>query len=148
MDDLLAFLRARVDDDERLARTAAEGISVWHDGSVGETWATDRGLVFGAKVALWDCEGADSLCMPEATAAHVARHDPARVLADVVAKRKIIDGIQMCRPCGEGRRCVQHDSSAGSPTITRPAHPVDEQLVRLLALPYADNPGYREEWRP
>ncbi|MDX3262603.1 DUF6221 family protein [Streptomyces sp. NPDC093228] len=36
---------------------------------------------------------------------------------------------------------------------TRPAHgrprvPVAVPIAGLLALPYADLPGYREEWRP
>jgi hypothetical protein len=62
-----------------------------------------------------------------------ARWSPAHVLAECEAKRRIISGfIQDFQPTkyGQGR--------------------VDEQrrVLRLLALPYADRPGYREEWRP
>jgi hypothetical protein len=62
--------------------------------------------------------------------AHIARHDPARVLAEVVAKRRILD--LFTPPVSEW----------GSETLRLYG------LAQLLALPYADRPGYREEWRP
>jgi hypothetical protein len=58
-------------------------------------------------------------------AEHIARWDPARVLAEVNAKRRILD---------EAVRLMSYDG--------------EFQFLELLALPYADRPGYREEWRP
>jgi hypothetical protein len=52
---------------------------------------------------------------------HIARHDPARVLADVEAKRRI----------------VEWDAE----------QPVDRGVLNILASVYADHPDYREEWR-
>jgi hypothetical protein len=48
-----------------------------------------------------------------------------RELAEVDAKRRIID---------EAVRLAGYDG--------------EFQFLEMLALPYADRPGYREEWRP
>lgn len=69
---------------------------------------------------------------------HVFRHDPARVLAEVDAKRRIVEEHSphpevygdYC-PSEDGRYRLDH-----CPTL------------RLLALPYAEHDDYREEWRP
>jgi hypothetical protein len=52
---------------------------------------------------------------------------PARIHAECEAKRRIV-GLHPCDNCG----------AAFDPCET----------LRLLALPYADHPDYREEWRP
>lgn len=55
-----------------------------------------------------------------------------RVLADFDAKRRIVDehteaGTKWCPSCdGQDQPCT---------------------TIRLLALSYADHPGYRDEWR-
>ena len=53
--------------------------------------------------------------------------NPARVLAECEAKRRIVEHCDF-------------DHLARSPG--------DPYVLRLLALPYADHPDYREEWRP
>lgn len=63
------------------------------------------------------------------TAEHIARHDSARVLAEVESKRKLIE---------------QHVGYYGGGDDE--FWPV--QTLRLLALPYADHPDYDESWRP
>jgi hypothetical protein len=57
--------------------------------------------------------------MDDSDAAHIARHDPARVLADVKAKRAII-GDEWSDPGWD--------------------------VLCALASAYADHPDYREEW--
>jgi len=75
-------------------------------------------------------------------ARHIAAWDPARVLAECEAKRQILeyhepetlpDGIPTYDPprCDSCTNC-----ELPCPTL------------RLLAVPYADRAGYREEWRP
>jgi hypothetical protein len=67
-----------------------------------------------------------------ATARHIAEHDPARVLREVEAKRQIVD---LCADM------LWHDD--------RGPDYVSNGTLWLLALPYADRPGYRgEEWKP
>ncbi|MFD9564369.1 DUF6221 family protein [Streptomyces sp. NPDC059994] len=72
------------------------------------------------------------------TAEHIVRHDPARVLREVEAKRRLLavhrpyvdEPDQACLGCAGGimwRSCP---------------------VWRALAAVYADRPGYRQEWRP
>lgn len=79
---------------------------------------------------------------------HVARWDPARVVAEVAAKRAILDlhaivsngcdkpDSDYCQECYYDRGYNPQGFPMPCPT------------VRLLALPYASNPGYEESWRP
>ncbi len=80
-------------------------------------------------------------------AEHIARHDPAHVLADVDAKRQVIaehycpddldiDEKPHCGFCDKA--LVMNDRQGEWPC----------RHLRLLALPYADHPDYRAEWRP
>jgi hypothetical protein len=66
-------------------------------------------------------------------AAHIIRHDPVRVLAEVDAKRRILDGLA-------GALDRHADYITGAFTA--------EDVLHLLALPYRDHPGYRPEWAP
>jgi hypothetical protein len=131
MDDLLAFVRAQMDEDERVA-LAARG-----DGCSRGDWLVER-PGFGAAirtddgdVVVYD-EGAPS----ESQVEHIARWDPARVLAEVEAKRRIL---------GE-HRPVEADDVPGLAMcfVDNEAMPCDH--VRWLAQPHAGQPGWREEW--
>ena len=64
-----------------------------------------------------------------------------RVLREIDAKRQI---AEQHRPVGYGDVCLSycHTRTPSQPQ-TWPC-----LTLRLLALPYADRPGYREEWRP
>lgn len=74
------------------------------------------------------------------------RNGPARVLAECDAKWRIIadhkpvevDGGFRCGSCGPCVDCAWDAGANEWPCIT----------LRLLALPYADRPGYRQEWAP
>jgi len=62
-------------------------------------------------------------------------YDPGRVLAECDAKRRIVAGCSAV---------LFHSRSA----VTAQARTNAEATMRLLALPYADHEGFREEWRP
>lgn len=120
MDDLIAFLRARLDEDADLALAASPG--PWHpDEEHDEVHAVDD-IVVAEGFAL-------SGRQLRATVDHIARHDPARVLAEVEAKRKILTAYE------------NYDREA-------PELDVPDSVIRFLALPYADHPDYRDTWRP
>lgn len=79
----------------------------------------------------------------EAALTHLQRWSSARVLADVEAKRRII---------GEFERC---ESVLRMLTLVEPARSYATArrdalvpVLRLLTLPDAEHPDYREEWRP
>jgi hypothetical protein len=120
---LVEFLLARLAEDEAAAQRAVPG--PWElQGEPRET------LVFsaptGVSVAVGWLRDLD----------HVARHDPARVLAEVAAKRLI---LEYAPPKAHGT----FDDGWRRGQMAFHAH-----TLRLLALPYAGHPDYREEWKP
>lgn len=155
--DLAAFLRFlndRLDDDEQAARAAdAVDPAPWtadlYDGGTNQRGDQHgSGLLIAADgEALWDCEGAAVLCMSRPAAVHAARWDPARVLAEVAAKRRILelhDRFSQPQQMAKGRvwACGTCGSVDDSPT----EWPCD--TLRLLALPFAGHPDYRADWAP
>ena len=116
-DDLVAFLRARLDEHKQAADD-------------GELAGLDRGWPFSVDAqAEWEYRAAT---------AYRERFKPTRVLYDIEAKRRIIDAFL--------RR--EHDSN-GLPTVGTADSRAAGLLmaIRLLALPYADHPDYRPDWR-
>jgi hypothetical protein len=134
--DLVAFLRARLDEDEQVARAAAEPEGACWVGSSesGHPWRFSEGRGVYAEIenvgeSRWpQIVGADA----DAVQDHVAVHDPARVLAEVAAKRALLDA--MIGPALSVARAGTCDAGLAT--------------ARFLALPYADHPDYQEAWRP
>lgn len=118
MSDLSAFLLARLAEDEAAAKAAGSDQRV--------TWATTANAAASAA-------GADA-------GLFILFNDPARVLADVEAKRRIV-GLHPSYG-GYGERCAtcqSEDDLAGDPWPC--------PTLRALASVYADHPEFREEWR-
>lgn len=137
MTELVDWLRQQLDEDERVALAAHA--NVWnaeasrHDSEfviVPDFTPSGVGVVFGAK-----------------NAQHIANWDPARVLAEVEAKRRILDEHPHEPAAPWGTAMV---TSVGCATC----HDRGEGVIgkgwcrtaRLLAQPYAGRPGWREEW--
>lgn len=79
--------------------------------------------------------------MPTASGASAARHQactspPDRARTEIDAKRRLLD----CLIDAGGEICGTFVYTMGSISA--------EYFVKMLALPYADRPGYRDEWRP
>ncbi len=137
---LAEFLLARIAEDEDTARAATPGPWYWEkpsgvDWSQGEESLMSRHQRDGHDVAVlcgwgYDSSGIDA---QQADRNHIARHDPSRVLAECEAKRRIVDE---CTPW------------VSEPSDDYGAQTVSEMTLRFLALPYADHPDYRQEWRP
>ena len=143
MNDLIAFLRARLDEDAAGAIEAG-GDADWPAevkspgrwtagaspyGAVSPNqprWYVNDGHEDGV-IGRVDPQGNDD----EGVARHIARHDPARVLAEVDAKRRIL-------------AAAEDDYEDGGTGMWWKG----EAVVRLLALPYADHADYRDTWRP
>jgi hypothetical protein len=127
--DLVAFVRACLDEDERVARAARPGYFT------------------PAVLSLFSAVG---------DAQHVTRHDPARVLAEVAAKRALLelhDGEHYCPELKTG--VYPHDWPSAAPWGSAGEawrHASSEHFegpcptLRLLAQPYTGRPGWREEW--
>ncbi|MDP9870220.1 MULTISPECIES: DUF6221 family protein [Streptosporangium] len=138
MDELIAFLHVRLDEDEQAARLASEvyGKSWW--------WNPSYGLVQGDQD---DSEATSIFAVGEETVAevwsevgtHTARNDPDRILREIEAKREILalyEGAQLSAQVSEGTIL------AGGTRVRRGAH---KAVVQVLALPYSD---YQERWKP
>ncbi|WP_129769847.1 DUF6221 family protein [Streptomyces sp. L-9-10] len=157
MDDLVAFLRARLDEDEQvalesigqtgvmLAGADAASVSVWR---VVERQATGT---FVTARDQWDRVTEVVPTYGGMYAEHIARHDPARVLREIDAKRQIVKahGVAVLRAGGG----AQHFVTATVCRSCEPNHQFPEQswpcpTLRLLALPYADHPDHLEDWQP
>ncbi|GAA0347789.1 DUF6221 family protein [Actinoallomurus spadix] len=131
MTDLVEFLRARLTEDEQTALAVPVGSinlppAHWSAGSgpLGEGW------VLGTKEDI-NAHSAEA-------AEHIARHDPARIVREVQAKRRLLDQLY---PEIKGA-----DEAIEGEWNRNPYNA--DGLLELLALPYANHPQYREEWRP
>lgn len=136
MNDLAAWLGQCIDEDEALARAATDG--PWEfDGDSVDVSPSNR----GPYIARFrdDVYGEGPERMAKEDGEHIARWDPHRVLVECETKRRII--ADQARAFAE-----------------RKAHPGDLAIsgwllatirtIKLLALPYADRDGYRDEWKP
>lgn len=125
MDDLIAFIVARLDDDELGARNAG-----------GETWdftgvncevrvREHKGYGEFGRVAAYCRHGSAEEDL--ALAIHVAEHDPARVLRRVEWTRHMLNTISAL---AEGQPSFAHC------------------LLSELGAEWSDHPDYRQEWKP
>jgi hypothetical protein len=120
--DLDGFLLARIAEDQRLAAGAAA--------------ATGRGE--------WDGEVPADL--PADVAAHVTHHDPARVLADCAARRRLVLACRDARP--DLHLLGTRPRGLDFPVEPTDRHELAALTLALLALPYAAHPDYRAAWGP
>lgn len=150
MIDLLDFLAARLQEDEDTARAATAGPWRWEHGE-GDL-CNDPECPYGTLIGvwedgetpfhIWDVHGFDAKEGSRADADHIARHDPARVLREVAAKRAIIE--EHTCPCSDD--CDDCGACSGSHMADPTPAPCN--TLKLLALPYADHPAYNPKWRP
>lgn len=140
-DDIVAFLRARLDEDEQLARDACghDPSGAW---SPVETPAANHKVVddLGYSVV----EQYDVESDPWWTVPHIARHDPARVLRGVEAKRRIVDAyvIWLDVPKIDPYGRIQVSAAAQG------ARGALLGALSALASEWSDHPDYRQEWTP
>ena len=152
MDDLTVWLNEQIDEDERVARLATPGPWRYNPATAWHTPENLPELLDGAEFV--GAGPADATIGVAATgpadhpqsmadALFIARHDPTTALAETAAKRRILaehspDGVGMCRTCAVELKDGHDRGKVEWPCLT----------VRLLALPSASRPGYRDEWRP
>lgn len=132
MDDLVQWLRAQLDEDERIAR-AAEGDPVF-DGT---------GIVIERNRARGFPDRSAGLISP--VAAHIAEWDPARVLREIDAQRRIIE-LHALEYRERPERAIGEADDPFCAECFGEGYPCE--TLRLLALPFADRPGYKDDWRP
>lgn len=134
MTDLVQWLTAQLDADERIARAATAGPWRAHDthlGQYGHAATVLSGDGNDIDLRAWlpsmSNEPWDEKRNVWADAAHIAAHDPARVLRDIDRNRRTLT------------RC-QEAMFAASPMLVHFA----KQTLREMALSFSDRPGYAE----
>ncbi|MGY1774082.1 DUF6221 family protein [Blastococcus sp. SYSU D00813] len=133
--DLADFLLARITEDERAAKGATAGPWRWYPGRAGlpafleSTGATAthwvEGQSFEAPTVVLGSNQNSMLRVRGRDAEHIAAWNPARVIDECRAKRRVVEA-----GAGAGVDVATHDL-----------------VLRTLALPYAEHPEYRAEWR-
>jgi hypothetical protein len=148
---LTDFLLARIADDEAAARDAMDRAgAIWHR-ELGRSIQDQNG---GHVVDYVDDDDA---------AAHIARHDPARVLAECEAKRRIVQFHKSWPVLAETPPTLEADPRDVTAMTYRMSkqiawtteqkyretfgeEPPTGPMLRALAAVYADHEDYRAEW--
>lgn len=121
---LSEFLLARIAEDEAAARAAG-----------GAHWLVREVPYQGVWFVGTDADYLPPDASESYETEHAERHDPARVLAEVDAKRRIVENLHaLAAKTDDGENWTPADSAL-----------ID--TLRILSLPYAEHPDYREEWR-
>ena len=145
MDGLIAFLKARIDEDKAGALAAAGG-----DGKYGgrPNWsARFRWIVTDEADPDWAIVDLSPLTEDRDLGGHIARHDPARALREVEAKRAI---LRNHRPAwtdykdGDGIDRTSNECVECEPSGTPDNYPCP--TLRILAAVYSDHPDYDPAW--
>jgi hypothetical protein len=152
--ELVDFLRARLDEDAEAAQIAALAAG-------GEHWYAHAHQIGRRAPKEWVGASTDPArsrsdsktirASRQELTRYIARHDPARVLAEVEAKQRILDEHQPDR-FGDCVTCADEetfdDDHDGNREWSRSAKTHPCPTLRLLALTYASHPDYRSEWAP
>lgn len=130
--DLPAFLLARIAEDEEVARSA------YYE---GQRWLSEE-----EDVVRWPEDELVHIASRKRDAAHIARHDPARVLADCAAARDVLTLLRRY----EG--AIRQESAVAKPGDRPPtnlyaARDALLEAARLLAQPHAAHPDFDPSWR-
>jgi hypothetical protein len=134
IDALIAFWRARLDEEEAAALAAG-------DDETARTWSCfDIGgyPVIGAGVDDgWGVTIAGPPAPSEAQVRHIARHDPARTLREIAADRALLAAY------AKVAACVTADPE---PEFAVGRAVGLDEAVRLRAAIHSDHPDCRPEW--
>lgn len=132
------WLLAEIAEDERIALEVPEQYRQWEctefddemrSGEMRRVWMLDTGRGTAE-------DGFDGLNPSDLR--HIARHDPARVLAECNAKRRIIELWLSMRDLAS----EQPDSQSLKGAVA-----AYESAVKTLASVFEGRPGYQEAWR-
>jgi hypothetical protein len=140
MNDLTAFLNARLDEDEAVAKEACEP-----DVSRNGEWTAyghppgmrdgrkDRDVQLvgaGPDEARWTVCEVGQWDRAPMVGEHIARHDPARVLREVAALRSVVAD------------CIKRLAYPAN----APLYNVAPRTLAGIAAIWSDHPDYRSEW--
>lgn len=133
--DLVTFLNARLDEDEAVARAAMEYTDRDWDANVEpDTRYGWRAFLNGDRDPIGELNVFSG--DPRPIVAHIVRWDPARVLADITAKRQIIAAY-----------VADRDATVYTELVSTVRRDRMEYVVRVLASGYVDHPDFQAAWK-
>lgn len=145
MSDLTTFLLARIAEDEAVARLATSDEPRWRSKQKDGTLRIDTGMEsmgweFGGGSGMWGCDDPEDDCDAYrghafTEADHIARHAPARVLAECEAKRRIVE-------------VLTHVAAQCPVDQWNPSDTALIEVLGVMAEVYADHPDFQDDWKP
>ena len=105
------FIEARIDEDEAIARSTVQRSQSWQDFTMDGELRDDENA------------GTIAIALAPQDRAHIASHDPARVLRQAEAIRRALTVLDDCDDSG-----------------------LVYQVERALAASWSTHPDYREDW--
>lgn len=132
--DLVAWLTAVWDEEERLATAAAKQYT-------GARWLLSDDVVGADRGGYVAC-GAYSGDIGEEIGNHIVAHDPASVLARIAADRKI---LALADEASALDAQVDGEFRVGPRNLKEEPY-VGDLILRHLASPYKGREGWQEEW--
>lgn len=122
--DIVAFLRARYDEREKPLREVVRQLDAYADGD-------EDGIDGG-----WSLWGSFGRAIDTA-------FKPRELLDDIAAKRQIVKGVEATLNLDRAMNPRFNVADRMTYSVLLRA---EYQTARLLALPYAGHPEFREEW--
>lgn len=136
MTDIVTFLTACLDEDERITRLGPR-TKVTANWSIEEFQPSEPGAVPVATWVVDDQQMGVGQVNGDFVAAHIVRHDPARALRDVAAKRAIVEDCAKAIAIG-------HKHHGDDETKWSPVSRLAMRTLRHLATAYPGRPGYED----
>jgi hypothetical protein len=135
VDELVQFLRDRLDEDFEAVRVVL-GVNVMaaiRGGKPVPRWVPSP----KGDAGVWDTDGVPRVKFVWARERdHIIRYDPARVLAEAEAKRRIVDLAAGMLTAAKGDSEVDHYGGLD----------LAEETLLLLARPFRDHPDFDPAW--
>lgn len=130
---MVAFVKARLDDDERFARLF---LTIGRRLRSNPTPETVKGAEFLADIALGAPEAIEEALRWKCS----APNDLKRVLREVEAKRAVLRDYLECADA--------HRDGKGYPEVIRAARDAHFRDLLHIAAVWSDHPDYQQEWKP
>ncbi len=144
MPDIVAFLAARLDEDEAAAKSAARA-AAFRESDDAPEWDVDSANMIHSGPYGYVVARADEV--RDEIGGHIARWDPARVLAEVAAKRGRLREFETWNRQLEDVHSHPEIYSSGNRGEIQGMWMMARRAILWDALVYTDHPDYAPSWR-
>ena len=140
-DSLISYLRERLAEEEADAQLAQHCAPAPWTVAHGDRYANTAVIRYAKADPIGQCPECGARAeYDDSPAIHIARWDPARVLAECAAKRAILGLAEMAY-------AAERPPDPHQTGLVNGWREFAISAVRRLAQPYADRDDFRDEWR-